>query len=385
MAAIMQVLYELEEYPEQSRTMIMEGLPHALAHETPKHEYQEKFLSLFQGMLEDARRFAAEKQATAEETSKLEETSLQSLQAAYSEATAAAEAARVAALDQASAMEKARQAVKDAERDHKETEREQSRFDKAFDQLLEEKAKVAYVLEGSFLLLAEGGWEDEDAKASAVDTVQSYLEGIGAEKVLVAAAHAALSTKMDSRKPFDKVTVEHVREVLEEKMRDITAKVEHEQIYYDKAKAELLGAWALADVARDNMLRAEDSCNAAEAARQASLKQQEEAQVGLCTQEAAQKAAVATLQQASEKVRLVEKAFCDFEQLRAGPPPAAEEATEDMSAPKEVDQMKTDPPPAEEEVTQDAEMSAPKDDDVVAKEQALVPNALLGVPTPMSV
>lgn len=374
----------MDEYPDQARQMFVEGLPHAFASDSPSspaHDYQARFITLIESALQDARRFVAEKLATRQQQVEAEQTILQAEQASCSEATIAAEAALEVSAEAERRQKQTGRDTQDFEREHKEVERESVKVRKALDSLLEEKAKVAFVLEASFRMLAEGGWEDEEAKAAAIAAVVSYLEDSGAEKVLVAAASEALGTKTESRKRFDKVTVQHVGEVLEEKARAIDAKVEQATPAAEEANAELLGAWALADVAREDMARAEEAGSAAEAASKAARKTLQEAQISVRAHEAALKVAAAALEQATEKAQLVERGFAALEELKAPKlqPPAAQVADVGLAAGAAVEGV---------EISLASETGTASSKDVEMPEKlpaahAVSTSNVLGVPTPM--
>merc|ERR1712232_689544 len=58
------------------------------------------------------------------------------------------------------------------------------------------KAEVESLQTGSFRMLLDGGWEDEEVRDACIDAVCSYLKDQGADAVLLAALPKALTRNL---------------------------------------------------------------------------------------------------------------------------------------------------------------------------------------------
>jgi len=349
--------------------MMATGLPHALVGGADRHECQVQFLGLVRDALRDAQSGALEQQAEQGRRVGEEHAAVEAKQAALSEATAIAEAATRVATEKEELLQQARHKVQKEEREHKQTERSTAGIQKSLAHRLQENEKVTFVLDCHLKTLEEGGWENDEAeKDAAVESVVGRLEGAGVEKVLVVAASGALRVKAEERKQFDKVVLEHVRQALEEQALVISRQVEKERPAAAEADAELLGAWALADVARDQMASAEEASSEAQATAEAAVAAQEEARRAVEAQEARHKEASAASKLAEEKARRVGDALAALEMLAEGASSAAAEDVE-MAGHEDVDMVPS----------KDVEAAEKKE----ASMHGMAAGNALGVPTPM--
>mmetsp|Transcript_2840 Transcript_2840/g.7564 ORF Transcript_2840/g.7564 Transcript_2840/m.7564 type:complete len:377 (-) Transcript_2840:161-1291(-) len=366
---VTQVLLELDGYPHLSCQMMANGLPHALVGGAGRHECQGQFLDLVRDALRGAERAALEQQAEHGRRVGEEHAAVEAKQAALKEATASAEAATRVATEKEELLEQSRHKVQREEREHKQTERSTASIQKSLAHRQQENEKITFVLDCHLKTLEEGGWQNDEAeKDAAVESVVARLEGAGVEKVLVVAASGALRVKAEERKQFDKVVLEHVRQALEEQARLVGQQVEKERPAAAEADAELLGAWALADVARDQLAAAEEATNEAQAAAEAAVAAQEEARKAVEAQEARGKEASEASKLAEEKARRVGDALAALELLVEGASSAAAEDVE-MAAHEDVD------------------MASSKDFEAAEKKESgmhvMAGGNALGVPTPM--
>merc|ERR1719498_823906 len=70
------------------------------------------------------------------------------------------------------------------------------------------KAEVESVKNGSFQMLLDGGWEDEEVRDACIEGVCNYLQEQREDVVLLAALPKALSFPPARRGPFDNIAVE---------------------------------------------------------------------------------------------------------------------------------------------------------------------------------
>lgn len=134
------------------------------------------------------------------------------------------------------------------------------------------KEELQSIFDKTSLLLEEPS-ENDDERQQAVKAVCAYFEErchqkphMGVTKTLLAALPKALLRP--SQGPFAKFTVDEARRLLSEKRDDLSGKFDAITKEFRYSNAESLGAWALAEIARDRAALASEDKVAAEAALQ---------------------------------------------------------------------------------------------------------------------
>jgi hypothetical protein len=242
--------------------MFLHALPHIFGGE--RHEFQIRLASMLREVLKQAREQQAGKQAST--TTSLEETTaiLEKLQQEKSEADAEAEKAKTIVEEKTTVLtEKQRIAVSEAQR-HEETLIENDFVKKHYAELEASKNEIDSVVNGSLSMLVSGSWDSEEARDDYLKPVMDYLQQIGCDKVLLAALPKALGCNPEKRGDFARFSVDETVNCLNEKVASITKLLEEGAVKFEEANAENLGAWAIAEVARDAENAALDAKNTAE-------------------------------------------------------------------------------------------------------------------------
>merc|ERR1719162_324391 len=162
-------------------------------------------------------------------------------QATETAAVAKAEAANVSKVAEAAAAT------------YTKSEKDASVLTQSWDEVKQERARCGAVAEGSFRMLMDGGWGDDETMAESVAAVKEFLPKIGAEKVLVAGASGALSIMPDARQAFDKIVVDEVSSCLTKHLAELNTRIAASAPKEARKKAEVLGLWAIADCAKDDV------------------------------------------------------------------------------------------------------------------------------------
>jgi len=180
------------------------------------------------------------------------------------------------------------------------------------------KAEVESVKDGSFQMLLEGGWEDDEIRDACIEAVCNYLREENADVVLLAALPKALSFPPAKRGPFDTISVEEANRVFSEKVSGLVGQLAAGQEKWEDATAEHLGAWAVFDVARDQERAASESRDSACASLQTAIEENRLAAAKVVEQELSLggKLAESTLLEA--KVQQLELALRSLAQLESG-------------------------------------------------------------------
>jgi len=101
-------------------------------------------------------------------------------------------------------------------------------------------------------MLRDGGWGDAEDCEDYVSAVKDFLEGVSAEKTLVAAFPSALRLRPEQRRPFDKIIEQGVIDVVTSELKKlegiVASGVEHEE----HVSAEALGLWAILDLSKSS-------------------------------------------------------------------------------------------------------------------------------------
>lgn len=145
-----------------------------------------------------------------------------------------------------------------AEEAHANAEYEQSRSEAARSRILDERSKMEAENANSEKFL-EGGWEGME-----VSLVQEQLTAVGAEPALIAAVPGALAVQPDQRGAFDALTTQALTACLSERAKTVDSLLSKNQAEERTASSFALGAWAFADVAKNQAVAAAEKVTEAE-------------------------------------------------------------------------------------------------------------------------
>jgi hypothetical protein len=242
--------------------MFLHALPHMFGGE--RHEFQVRLATMLRECLNQAREKQAEKQAAAATSLQETKATMEKLQQEKTEAEAEVEKSKEIAEEKAGVLtEKQRVAAAEAQL-HKETVEGNDFVAKHHAELEESKNGIDSIVNGSLSVLVSGSWDNEEAREDYLKPVMDYLQTMGCDKVLLAALPKALGCSPEKRGDFAKLSVEEAVNRLKEKVASITKSLEESKVKFEEAKAEDLGAWAIAEVARDAETAALDAKMTAE-------------------------------------------------------------------------------------------------------------------------
>jgi len=253
------------EIQDGVRTMLLSGLPLTTSKTGAPQGYQKQFLDLAGSVLQEVQGRAAGDLAGLEATLEQAEAAFKGLQATKLEAAQTMEQATettAVAKAEAASVSKVAEA---AGATHAKAEKDASALTKSWDEVKQERARCGAVAEGSFRMLMDGGWGDDETMAEAVAAVKELLTEIGAEKVLVAGAPDALAIMPDARHAFDKIIVDEVSSCLTKHLTALDTRIAASAPKEARKKAEVLGVWAIADCAKDDVTSAKRKFDEAKA------------------------------------------------------------------------------------------------------------------------
>jgi hypothetical protein len=263
-AQIAKVLNEADHNAADPMTakMFLHALPHIFGGE--RHEFQIRLATMLRETLKQAREQQTGKQVST--TTSLDETkaTTEKLQQEKSEAEAEAEKAKTIAEEKAAMLTAKQQITANEAQRHKETEAENEFVKKYHAELEESKNGIDSIVNGCLGMLVAGSWDSEEVRDDYLKPVMDYLQDMGCDKVLLAALPKALGCNPEKRGDFAKFSVDEAVNRLNEKVANITKNLEESKVKYEEANAENLGAWAIAEVARDAENAALDAKNTAE-------------------------------------------------------------------------------------------------------------------------
>jgi len=325
--------------------MLFAGFSHALK-ERPeeRHEMQAGLLKMLRQVL-----FAAQSAAKveADETCQRKvgtaEADLKTRKAAVKRATELLTSMKVACAAQKEKLDKCRCQVTSEDEEHKRME-----------VIEEEKAQeLAVHVQGKDEV---AGFLEAMAQQGNSDATLQYLRSIDGEPTLVAALRSVLEKMLSERSGFDKVAVEHLQGVLETKVAEWQASVQAMSATKANIHAETLGAWAVKEVAGQQVKEAESELEASEQALAFAQEQLNEATGAEQHEESVLAHYLTDHTLAHERVRECSAAMEALGRLEAGPevelPIAAAEGVDAM----EVD---TDILAAKMDAVMDVDMGTP--------------------------
>jgi len=241
--------------------MLCDALPHAVAPcpagET-RHEFQLKVIDCVRRALADAHDAAEAQAAASREAVEAARAQDAEAKAAAARAEAAAGVAGADVKAKAEALDAARAAAREEEALHSSTKLETQQV------LQEHKEHESKQTEIEALLALFDSTAPLGLDAS--ESIAAFLTAQRAEQPLVEAVPAAFGVAPDARSSFDNLVVDSANKVLHDSFAKAQAAVAAGAEAAQHAEAELLGAWAVLDCARDRASAADAALSAAKAA-----------------------------------------------------------------------------------------------------------------------
>lgn len=184
-----------------------------------------------------------------------------------------------------------------AEEAHANAEYEQSRSEAARSRILEERSKLEAEKADSEKFL-EGGWEGME-----VSLVQDKLRAVGAEPALIAAVPGALAVQADQRGAFDSLATQALTACLDERAKAVDCLLSKNQAEERSASSFALGAWAFAEVAKNQAVAAAEKVAEAEKSLASMTAELKKCSATVTAQEKVLQAALAEQGQANDYVQ----------------------------------------------------------------------------------
>lgn len=268
--------------------------------------------------LEEARARAGETQVTCAQRVKEAETILEALKADAESTTGSQEAARQFLSEKISALEAAQATVVSEEAICEEAKVAKAAVDQERQQLEAAKAEVESVQNGSFRMLLDGGWEDEEVRDDCIEGVCSYLTNADTDAVLMAALPKALKHRPAECGVFDKIALEEADRLFSEKVAAYTAKLAEGEEKFEDISAEYSGACAILDLAGEKVEAASQGRDEADSALSNITVDKKLAQSKVMDQDKALAALLAESTMAEAMTQQLEGALNALSQLEAG-------------------------------------------------------------------
>jgi hypothetical protein len=249
--------------------MFLQALPHLSGGQ--QHEFTRRMIQMLREALKQARTAGSEQQVSLAATLDETEASLATKQSELVVAENREIAAQAAVKEKNSTLAEMQEATKIEEGLYTEAKEVKIGIEQERRTLEQAKAEVDAVANGSMQMLLQGSWEDEESRDDFVRAVCEYLQNMNCDKVLLASLPKALSASRADRGTFAKLAVDTAMQQLSEKSGKLQKQLAEGVESFEQASAESLGAWAIADVARDNERNAVDEKTSAEVVLQQTI------------------------------------------------------------------------------------------------------------------
>merc|ERR1719424_2492762 len=207
---------------------------------------------MMRSSLEAARTSAVHAQNATGEKVEEARTTLEVLQANLESTQGSEDAARSLLDEKIVALEQAKAQVNIEEGNYEQAKASKDSVADEREKLEVSKAEVDSVMNGSFQMLLNGGWEDDEIRDVCIAAVCDYLTEEDGDVVLMAALPKALLFPPATRGTFDTIAIDEAHRTISEKVSAIDVQLAAGEQKFEDATAESLGAWAIWDVARDN-------------------------------------------------------------------------------------------------------------------------------------
>lgn len=262
---ISNVVNDCTALPVAVREMLVKGLPFTFGPPQERHEYQEEFVGLLRSTLEGALKSEGDALAAREDEVRKAQAELEAAVTEHKQKVTAQEEARKDFEEKGTALKEIDEAVKREESEYEQAQSEKMIIESKKCELEDESQKLASIIDGSFKMLLEGGWQDGDVEAKdiVVQAVQDHLKSGNAEAALVAAVQGAFQSRPADRGPFDKITIESLQEVFDLEKQESARKLTEIGPEYENITAEDLGVFAILEVTKDQQRDADHERNKA--------------------------------------------------------------------------------------------------------------------------
>jgi len=320
MATLTRVLGELESSQPKgheaptSAAMFLEAMPFLFG--SDRHEYQEKMAGLLRGKLNKSRLVEATNNAATKAKVEATKAELESHRQGLIVAQESEQAARGAVQEKASVVSEKNASVKEEKRIHLETKAKTDEMEQEREELQKARDEVKSVIDEHLDALAKGALESEEARDDAVKTVCAYVQKLAPSKALLASLPKSLLRPTQG--PFSKYTIDETSALLSEKCTALTAKLDASTESFRYVKAESLGAWAIADVAREKAHLATQDKAAAAAALESAIAAVESMKAQVTEFEGRFNTVLSEQAIAEARLRDTESALEEFEHLEDG-------------------------------------------------------------------
>lgn len=320
---------ELNGCSEPLKQLLLTAVPNVFG--TNLHKFQKEAASMLRKSLEEGRAAAGEAQVASSQTVEEVLTALEALHAGSESAIAIEEAAKLVLDEKIAALETAKVTKKREVELCEEAHTAQGEVSAKRQKLEADKAEIESVQNGSFRMLLDGGWEDEELRDECIDAVCSYLKTEGADVVLLAALPKALRHRPADCGNFDKVAVDEALRVISEKVSTCATQLAEGEEAYEEVKAEHLGAWAISDVAREKELAASEERDTAYGALQDRIVDKKLAVNAVDEQNSTLTSSLSKQALADGKVLQLDVALGAFAQLEAGEEEEADKENKEVA------------------------------------------------------
>lgn len=312
---LVRALVEFEAYPDETRQMLIESLPYAMARQSGAelHPHQVQLLGIAHDAVRAAYQNAARHLEESESAVGEAEASLTSSNEGLAAATLERTQTRAAADSVAARLQGAEREVEQAEEELSRAEAARDAASAGVVELRNARNTVADAVAGPFALLRDGTWQDSQARNAAVEELQRRLADIGAEDTLISAVPIAMARPPSERGGFDRVTVESLARVLENHIASLDARLAAGE--EAAAEAALLAAGALLSAARDHAKSLRGALQDAEATVEAALARHASAEAEVAERRAALDARRAERELLADKAQDLSGALAVAERL----------------------------------------------------------------------
>jgi len=293
--------------PGNVSELLCAGLPHALE-ERPedRHPMQEVVLKMANEVLSGAQDEAQADEAARRSEAEAAQVVLEGYKAAVESAGEELAAAQSVVSEKKEALGERKKLVAQEEQIHKKAEATDKSKGKIMAGLEKERNQVAAHL------------SSVDEKVHSDKLIQ-FLEKANADAVVIASAPSVLAKEPSERAGFDLQVLSCLQDFLREKLAAVDAEIQAETADQADAHAEARGAFAILDLARDDMREATANLRKAQAALEAAREGLEKANDTVEQQEGVVATKRVEVSIAEDKARRCREALDLLKEMETGP------------------------------------------------------------------
>lgn len=328
LAVVKLAIKDVDNLPKEASKMLLAGLTHAAQIEGSPHHFQASFLDMFDSTFQAAWSSAQNESVEAANAIISKDAEIEQKNAEKEAAEQAEKTVHAEYENKVNSLAELQKCYEIAQREHVAAERKGKSQLNDWNKLHNRHEQAVSFVQSTLTQLIDGTLTGEELEEAAVQTEKKLLDI--SEQVIASAAGKALRVTPENRQPFDAISIDACKSAFGAHIDALVKEVAENQKAETEFRAELLGDWAIAEIARERVEHAKLAKNEAQAADEMAMEVTREAKKAITVAIKAKSFAEREEISAQDKVAMFAKALDALGRLRAGPKASSEAEVGDV-------------------------------------------------------